>query len=46
MESTEGAVVERRKSEGVEGTEGVRGSALDELANLGKSQGGDEGYRR
>ena len=32
-------MVERRKSEGVEGTEGVRGSALDELANLGKSQG-------
>ena len=39
VESTEGAVVERRKSEGVEGTEGVRGSALDEPANLGKSQG-------
>ena len=32
-------MVERRKSEGVEGTEGVRGSALDEPANLGKSQG-------
>ena len=42
VESTEGAVVERRKSEGVEGTEGVRGSALDEPANLGKSQGETE----
>ena len=38
VESTEGAAVERRKSEGVEGTEGVRGSVLDKPANLGKSQ--------